>query len=109
MSRLVSPGGTKDLILLLRVFVTQERIELNPRHVGFRDIGHMTPGTIAHGRFRGRLRIGQWVMPESEEAPAVGVWETLAVFHRCVNAVELAVEKSTSGGFLPRAVRKGRA
>ena len=58
------------MIALLRVFVTQERIELNPGHVRFGDISEMAPGTLGHRPFRGGLIVGQWVMPESEEAPA---------------------------------------
>src|ERR1700751_1344806 len=93
---------------LLWVFVTKYRIELNPCYVGVCDIGEMASRTFGHRLFRGGLIVGQWVMPEGEEAPAVGLSKTLAVFHRFVDAVELAVEISPSGWFGARAVWKSR-
>src|SRR5258708_36975953 len=57
-------------------------IELDPRHIGFGDIGDMASRTFGHRLFRGGLIVGQRVMPESEEAPAVGLSKTLAVFQR---------------------------
>src|SRR4029077_17359827 len=48
------------------------------------------------------------MMPESEEAPVVGLSKLLTVFHRYVDTVVLAVKISTSGRFFPRAVRKLR-
>ncbi len=57
-------------------------IELDPRHIGFGDIGDMASSTFGHRLFRGGLIVGQWVMPESEEPPAVGLSKTLTVFHR---------------------------
>src|ERR1700752_4028189 len=68
----------------------------------------MASRTLSHRRFRGGLLIWQWMMPESEEAPAVGLRKTLAVFHRYVDAVELTIEKSPSGWFGARAVWKSR-
>ncbi len=62
--------------------VANHWIELNPGHVGFGDIGEMASRTFGHRRFRGSRRIWQWMMPEGEEAPAVGLGKTLAVFHR---------------------------
>src|SRR6266852_27647 len=46
------------------------------------------------------------MMPEVEEAPAVGVRKSLAVLDGYVEAVELAVEIPPAGRFRPRAVRK---
>src|SRR5882762_6584333 len=46
------------------------------------------------------------MMPEVEEAPAVGVREPLAVLDGYVEAVELAGEIPPAGRFRPRAVRK---
>src|SRR5258708_39937862 len=60
----------------------KDRIELNPCHVGACDIGEMAASTFGHRLFRGGLIVGQWVMPESEEPPAVGLSKTLTVFHR---------------------------
>src|SRR6267143_4677663 len=48
------------------------------------------------------------MMPEVEEAPAVGVRKSLAIFDRYVETVELAVEIPPPGRFRPRAVRKRR-
>src|SRR5262249_51343054 len=49
-----------------------------------------------------RLRM----MAESEEPPAVGLRESLAVLHRHVDAVELAVEEPASGWLVARTVRE---
>src|SRR4029077_4135365 len=54
--------------------------------------------------FSGGLRIWQWMMPESEEAPVIGLSKLLTVFHRYIDPVVLAVEISTSRWFIPRAV-----
>src|SRR4029077_16374042 len=89
---------------LLWVFVSKYRIELNPGHVGFGDIGDMASRTFGHRRFRGGLRIRQWVMSKSEETPAVGLSELLTVFHCYVDAVVLTVEIPASGWFGTRAV-----
>src|ERR1700741_738018 len=48
------------------------------------------------------------MMPEVEEAPAVGVRKSPAIFDRYVETVELAVEISPAGRLRPRAVRKCR-
>src|SRR5262249_13709719 len=79
--------GDRNLIELIRIFVTQERIELNPRHVRFGDVRHMTPGTFGDGRLRGRVGIRQWMMTISKEAPAIGLRESLAIFDSQVDAV----------------------
>src|SRR5580704_3194202 len=68
----------------------------------------MTSRTFGHRRFRGSLRIGQWMMPVREKPPAVGLRKPLTVFHGQVDTVELAVEKSTPGRFGTRAVGKRR-
>src|SRR5215831_4365281 len=48
------------------------------------------------------------MMPESEKAPTVGLSKPLTVFHGHVDSVVHAVEKSPSGWFRTRAVRKLR-
>src|ERR1700747_2639847 len=96
----------RNLIALLRVFVTQERIELNPRHVGLGDVRDMAPGTFGNRRLRGGLGIRQWVMAEGEEAPAIRIREPLAVFDSRVDAVVGAVEEPTSRWFCTGAVRE---
>ena len=68
----------------------------------------MASSTFAHGRFRGGLRVRQWMMPESEETPVVCLSKPLAVFHRYVDAIVLTVEIAASGWFLTRAVWKSR-
>src|SRR5580700_10087693 len=98
----------KNLIALLRVFVTQERIELNPRHVGLGDVCDMATGTFGNGRLRGGLGIRQRMMAESEEAPAICIREPLAVFDSRVDAVVGAVEEPASRWFCTRAVRESR-
>ena len=65
-----------------RLSAAKDWIELNPCHVGACDIGEMAASTFGHRLFRGGLIVGQWVMPESEEPPAVGLSKTLTVFHR---------------------------
>ena len=57
-------------------------IELNPRHIGFGDKRGVAASTFGHRFFRGGLIVGQWMMPEGEEAPAVRLSKTLGVFHR---------------------------
>ena len=46
------------------------------------------------------------MVPKGEEAPAIGLGKALTVFHRHVDAVVLALEESTSGWFLTRAIGK---
>src|SRR5580693_5646262 len=104
----VNPAGTKALSPLLRVFVTQERIELNPCHVGLGDVCDMATGTFGNGRLRCRLGIRQWMMAESEEAPAIRIREPLAVFDGRVDPVVGAVEEPASRWFCTRAVRESR-
>src|SRR5580693_7480259 len=104
----VNPAGTKALSPLLRVFVTQERIELNPCHVGLGDVCDMATGTFGNGRLRCRLGIRQWMMAESEEAPAIRIREPLAVFDGRVDPVVDAVEEPTPRGLSSRTIREGR-
>src|SRR5258708_36646421 len=46
------------------------------------------------------------MMPEVEEAPAVGVRKSLAIFDRYIHAIKFPIEISPAGRFRPRAVRK---
>src|SRR5262245_37746746 len=48
------------------------------------------------------------MMTVSEEAPAVGLRESLSVFYSCVYAVVGAVKEPASRGFCTRAVRESR-
>src|SRR5215813_3612883 len=48
------------------------------------------------------------MMPESEEAPTVGLGKPLTIFYRHVDSVVDPVEKPASGWFRTRAVRKLR-
>src|ERR1700756_5353144 len=68
----------------------------------------MATGTFGNRRLRGSLGIRQWVMAESEEAPAICVREPLAVFDSRVDAVVGAVEEPASRWFCTRAVRESR-
>src|SRR5262245_55176868 len=98
------PNSCASVTLL----VAEQRIALDPRHVRLRDVCNMAPGTLGRRCFCGELVVRQRVVAEGEEAPAVGLREPLAVLHRHVDAVVLAVEVATSGGFLARTVRKRR-
>src|SRR5258708_3904961 len=93
---------------LITFFVTKQRIELNPGHIGFCNIGKMAARTFSHRLFRGGRVIRQWMMPESVVTPAVGLGIPLTVFHRKVDAVELAIEIPASRWFRTRAVWKSR-
>src|SRR5262249_24324773 len=68
----------------------------------------MATGTFGNGRLRGRLGIRQWMMTVSEEPPAIGLREPLAVFYSCVYAVVGAVKEPASRRFCTRAVRESR-
>src|SRR5262245_29603082 len=98
----MGPNGSASVAL----FVAEQRIELNPRHVRLRDVCRVAAGTLSGRCLRGELVVRQRVVAEGEEAPAVGLREPLAVLHGHVDAVVLAVEVSASGGFLPRTVGK---
>src|SRR5437879_4422009 len=98
----------KPAYLIRFVFVSKQRIELDPSHVGFGDIGDMASCTLIHRRFPSGRLIWQWMMPEGEEAPAIGLSKPLAVFHCYVDAVELAVEIPPSGWLRTGAVWKSR-
>src|SRR4030095_15235662 len=94
--------------VLIAFFVTQQRVELNPRHVGVGDIGDMASRTFGCGRFLGSIRVRQGMMPECEEAPVIGLRKALTVFYCYVDPVVLTVEIPASGRFLTRAVWKIR-
>src|SRR5262249_23515242 len=96
-------SGVPDLIAS---FVAKQRIELNPGHVGLRDVGNVATAALADRRFRRGLRVRQWGVAEGEEPPSVGLGESLAVLHRHVDPIELAVEEPASRWFLARTVRK---
>src|SRR6266404_8160012 len=68
----------------------------------------MASRTFAHRLFRGCLVIRQWMMPESEETPLVGLSKPLTVFHCYIDSVVLAIEKPASGWFRARPVWKCR-
>src|SRR5246127_1632557 len=68
----------------------------------------MATGTFGNGRLRGRLGIGQGMMTESEEAPAISIREPLAVFDCRVDAIVDAVEEPASRWFCTRSIREGR-
>src|SRR5262249_26232922 len=105
----VSIGSTCSSLLtfrnLISLFVTKLRVELNPGHVGLCDARDMASRTYVRRLFRGGLVVGQWVMPEGEEPPAVSRSKPLTVFHRHVNAVVLTVEIPAPRWFGPRSVR----
>src|SRR5262249_42247891 len=73
-----------------------------------RDIGDVASRTLTYRLFSCDIVVGQWMMAEGEEAPAIGLGKAFIVFHRHVDAVVLAVEKSASRWFCTRAVWKSR-
>jgi hypothetical protein len=56
-------AGTTRTVLFRRV---------HGGHVGLCDVRDMASGTYGRRLFRGGLIVGQWVMSEGEESPAVG-------------------------------------
>src|SRR5262245_21111436 len=73
--------------------VAKQRIELNPGHIGLRDVGDVAARALGGGRLCCRLVVGHGMMAKREEAPPVRLGEALGVFHRHVDAVVLAVEE----------------
>src|SRR4029077_18507447 len=90
------------------VSVAENRVELNPGHVGLCDEGLVTAGAFGRGGLFRRACVGKRVMPEVEEAPSVGGRKSLAIFHRYIHAVKFSVEISAARWLAARAVRKGR-
>src|SRR5262249_13027280 len=70
------------------------------------DVGHVAPAALADRRLRRCLLVRPRMMAEGEESPAIRFREPLAVLHRHVDAVELAVEEAASGWFLAGTVWK---
>src|SRR5262245_27745714 len=87
---------TAALRSLISRLVAKQRIELNPREVRLRDIGNVAAGTLSRARLRRCLLVRHRMMAKSEEPPAIRLGESLAVLHRHVDAVELAVEEPAS-------------
>src|SRR5262245_49252124 len=85
---------------LVTRFVAKQRIELNPGHIGLRDVGDVAAAALADRCLGRRLLIRPGMVAEREEPPAVRLREPLAVLHRHVDAVELPVEEPASGWFL---------
>jgi hypothetical protein len=79
----------------------KHRIELDPGHIGFGDVGPMAASTFARRGFFSGLGVWHGMMPEIKEPPTVGLRKPLTVFHRYVETVELAVEIPPPGRFLP--------
>src|SRR5262245_27956608 len=92
--------------VLVAGFVAKQRIELNPGHIGLRDVGDVASAALADRRLCRRVVVRQRMVAEGEEPPSVGLWKSLAVLHRHVDPVELAVEEPPSGWFLTRTVWK---
>src|SRR5262245_66536849 len=80
--------------------VAKQRIELNPGHIGLRDVGDVAPAALTDRRLRRRLLVRQWMVTEREEPPPIGFRESLAVLHRHVDPVERAVEEPAPRRFL---------
>src|SRR5262252_5943777 len=93
---------------LIAGFVAKQRIELDPGHIGLRDVGDVTSAALADRRLRRRLLVWQWMVAKRVEPPAIGLGESLAVLHRHVDSIELAVEEPASGWLLARTVWKRR-
>src|SRR5262249_45582967 len=89
---------------LIAGLVAEQRLYLNPCHTGLRVVGDVASAALADRRFRRRRGVRQRMVAEGEEAPSVGLGESLAILHRHVDAIELAVEEPASGWFLTRTV-----
>src|SRR5215813_15643753 len=94
------------LCTLVAGLVAKQRVKLNPGHIGLGDVGDVASATLADRRFRRRLVVRHRMVAEREEPPAIGFRESLAVLHRHVDPIELAVEEPASGWFLTRTVWK---
>src|SRR5260370_40202705 len=68
-TRIVHAVRDRILFLLDLVLVAEDRIELNPGHIGFGHIGEMAPGACFQGRFCSGCLISERLMPESAVAP----------------------------------------
>src|SRR6266498_605111 len=79
------------------LFFEEQRVELNPCHIGLSHIGDVAAGAFGHRRFRGRRRIRLRMMPEGKVTPAVTIGKALVVLYRDVNAVEHPVEIASPG------------
>src|SRR5215468_6772536 len=108
MSLPPSNGNRGNPKLFGFVSVAENRVELHPGHVGLGDEGLVAAGAFGSRRFLGPRGVGERMMSEIEEAPAVRSSKSLAVFDRDIHAVVFAVEISSAGWFRARAVGKGR-
>jgi hypothetical protein len=85
-------------IALSVVLLTEHRIELDPRHIGLRNKGDVASCALRCWGLRGSFVVRQRMVTKREESPAIGFRKSLAVLHREINTVKLAVEKTTTGG-----------
>src|SRR5215469_11180533 len=84
----------------------EQRVELNPRHIGLGYVRNVAPCTLCYRFLRSGLITGLRVMPEGKETPPIGFGESLAVLHRYIHAVICSVEKASPGLLVTRAVRE---
>src|SRR5262249_61750796 len=85
---------------------SEQKVELNPRHIGLCYVRNVAPRTLCHGFLRSGLITGLRVMAEGKETPPIGFRESLAVLHRYVHAVICSVEKASPGRLGTRAIRE---
>src|SRR4029077_2060558 len=97
-----------EISLLIPWLVAKQWIELNPGHVSSSDIGDVASGTFGHGLFRCGFFIRHWMVPKSEEAPAVSLCKALTVLYCQVDPVVLAVKVAPARCFCTRAVWERR-
>jgi hypothetical protein len=96
----------KRILFDLSLMASEQRVELNPRHIGLGYVRNVAPCTLCHGFLRSGLITGLRVMAEGKETPPIGFGESLAVLHRYVHAVICSVEKASPGRLGARAIRE---
>src|SRR6476661_6086701 len=89
------------------VSITEDRVELDPGHIGFRDEGLVAASALGWRSFFVPLSLVKWVISEVEKSPAIRRRKPLAIFHGHIHAVIFTVEISSSGWFRARAVGEG--
>src|SRR5215470_3322539 len=94
------------LALLARILLVENRVELNPSHIRVCDIRLVAAGAFGGRCFGSPLIIWQRMMAESEVPPAVCLGVPLGILDAQIDAVELAVEKSSARRFLTGAIWK---
>ncbi len=85
-------------IALSVVLLTEHGIKLDLRHIGLRNKGDVASCALRRWGFRSSFVVRQGMVAKREESPAIRFRKSLAVLDREINTVNLAVEKTMTGG-----------